>query len=313
MPGPKSIRAATVLLAAFVMASAQPLSAQSTPASEMDVLNAVASWVEASNAGPPGTMPLIRGFNASVGMTSQYDSLSGGWWLLTPTLAYRLNRHFSLDLGTPIYLYVPIYENAGTTARPAYRYVIHRGLLGDTHMSLRGNWYSRVGGYSASASLALPTGQDRYGLGAGEVTYDLNNHLERDLRWVIPEIELGEGNTSTLVDPRIRKDYISVGPIAHFQAGISVPLPHAIYFDAEAYEELPLAQDLVYSTRGAGKKKVTTSTNVGPAEDNGMLSTLDIPLSPHVVFSGFYSHSIRNNDDVGGFTLTFLLRGRHPE
>jgi hypothetical protein len=185
--------------------------------------------------------------------------------------------------------------------------------LGDTHISARGDWYSRRGGYSATVSLGLPTGDDKSGLGAGEVTYDLNNHLERNFRWVIPEIELGEGNTSTLVDPRIRKDYISVGPIAHFQAGISVPLPHGIYFDAEAYEELPLAQDLVYSTRGSGKRKVTTSTNVGPAEDNGMLSTLDIPLSPHVMLSGFYNHSIRNNDDVGGFTLTFLLRGRRSE
>ena len=50
-------------------------------------------------------------------------------------------------------------------------------------------------------------------------------------------------------------------------------------FEADAYEELPLAKDLVYSTTGKGKKKVTTSTNEDPAEDNGFITSLDIPLT----------------------------------
>jgi hypothetical protein len=84
------------------------------------------------------------------------------------------------------------------------------------------------------------------------------------------------------------KSYVAVGPLAHFQAGTSVSLPHDMEFEADAYEELPLATDVVYSTTGKGKKKVTTSTNEDPAEDNGFITSLDIPLTRHVTLSGFY-------------------------
>ena len=64
----------------------------------------------------------------------------------------------------------------------------------------------------------------------------------------------------------------------------------------------------MYSTTIKGKKKVTTATNTDPGEDNGFITSLDIPLSPHVTLSGFYSRSLRDHDDVGGFSFTFLLR-----
>ena len=46
-----------------------------------------------------------------------------------------------------------------------------------------------------------------------------------------------------------------MGPLAHFQAGASIYLPWNCTFEADAYEELPLAKNLVYSTTGKGKKK----------------------------------------------------------
>ena len=80
-------------------------------------------------------------------------------------------------------------------------------------------------------------------------------------------------------------------------------------FEAEAYEELPLDNNLVYSTTGKGKKKVTTSTNIDPAEDNGFLTSLDIPLSRRVTMSGFYNRSLRDRDDVGGFLVYVSAEG----
>jgi hypothetical protein len=280
----------------------------------MDMLNALAaSSLDSTDVAPVGFIPRMRGFNAGVSTTSQYDSLSGGTSLLTTMLAYRFSPHFSVDAAAPIYVYISIYQNTGTAAKPVYRYVTHRGLLGDTQLSLRTSWYSRAVAYTGSVSLGMPSGNDAYGLGAGRVTYDINNHFERTFHWLTPEIELGEGDTSTLVDQRVRKNYVSVGPMAHFHAGFGFLLPHGMTFDAEVYEQLPLGKDLVYSTTGKGKKKVTTATNVGPAEDNGLLSSLDIPLSPHVTFSGFYNRSIRDADDVGGLSLTFLLRASRTE
>ena len=79
-------------------------------------------------------------------------------------------------------------------------------------------------------------------------------------------------------------------------------------FEADAYEELPLAKNLVYSTTIRGKKKITTATNTDPGEDNGFITSLDIPLSPHLTLSGFYNRSLRDHIDVSGFSFTFLLK-----
>lgn len=289
--------------------SAKAAAAQATPSSDIDLLTSLtAASLEAPDLGPLGIVPLRRGFNASFTTTSQHDAASAWSWLLTPVIAYRFNRHFSVDASTPLYVYIGIFQNVGTTAKPVYNYSIQHALWGDTQVSFRHNWSPRLFDFSGSISLGFPSGNDARGLGAGQVTYDINNHLERRFWRLAPEIELGEGNTSTLVDPRIRKSYVSVGPMAHFQAGFGFLLPHNLTLDAQVYEQLPLAQDLVYSTTGKGKKKVTTATNIGPAEDNGLLSLLDIPMSPHLTLSGFYNRSIRDGDDLAGFSISFLLR-----
>ena len=67
-------------------------------------------------------------------------------------------------------------------------------------------------------------------------------------------------------------------------------------------------KNLVYSTTGKGKKKITTATNIDPGEDNGFITSLDIPLTPHLTLSGFYSRSLRDHNDVAGFSFTFLLK-----
>lgn len=303
------------LLTLLVIAlSALPAAGQATSSSDIDLLNALAAAsLDTPDLGPVGIIPLGRGFNASVMTTSQHDAAAEWSWLLTPVIAYRFNRHYSVDASTPIYVYIGIFEKGGTTAKPVYDYSIEHALWGDTQVSLRQTWYPRLFDYNGSVSLGIPSGNDARGLGAGQLTYDINNHFERRFWRFSPEIELGEGNTSTLVDPRIRKSYVSVGPMAHFQAGFGFLLPHNMVLDAQAYEQLPLAKDLVYSTTGRGKKKVITATNVGPAEDNGLFSSLDIPMSPHLTLSGFYNRSIRDGDDLTGFSITYLLRSLSSE
>lgn len=283
-------------------------SSQATPESVLDELSGVVALASANDAGPPGIIPVQRGFNASIGSTSQHDSTIGWLSLLTPNAAYRFNRYFSVDAGAPIYMYLNTYINSGTDAKPDYHYVIQGGLFGDTSVSFHLDTLSRLVNYSATVSMGLPSGSTEVGLGAGQPTYDVNNHFEKTFGIFTPEIEVGQGDASSLVDQRILKSYISVGPMAHFQAGTYVDLPFNLGFESEAYELLPLDTNLIYSTSGKGKKKVTTSTNIDPAEDNGFLTSLDIPVSPHVTLSGFYDHSLRDHEDVAGFSLTWLLR-----
>jgi hypothetical protein len=299
-------RCSALLLLAAAIAGDAPGQSASIP--EMELLSSITAAASGNDTGPAGMIPVMHGFNFALVTSSQHDSSSGWSSLLMPNLAYRFNQHFSIDAEAPIYTYINIYENAGKATKPVYRYVPEAGACGDTRLSLHLDALTRSLYYSGAVSMGMPSGNTKLGLGAGEVTYDFNNHFEKSFRMFTPELEIGVGDASSLVDQRIRKDYISVGPMAHFQTGVAVALPWNMSFEANAYEQLPLSKDLIYSTTGSGKKKKTTVTNVGPAEDNGFLTSLDIPLSPHVTMSGFYSRSLRNRDDVAGFSFTFLLR-----
>jgi len=154
-----------------------------------------------------------------------------------------------------MYLYINIDANVGTTAKPAYAYKPQKGVFGDTALSFHADATAWTVNYNATVSMAMPSGNTDYGLGAGQVTYNLNNHFERSFGIFTPDLELGEGDTSALMDQRVLKSYVAVGPLAHFQAGTSVDLPRKMSFEADAYEELPLAKDLVYSTTGKGRKR----------------------------------------------------------
>lgn len=306
--------ASLVFIAAAVPAGrAQAVQAQMTheqvaEASDLNELGGLSAAAMTNDSGPAGIIPVAKGFNVSLGTTSQHDSSSGWSSLLTPNVAYRLNRYISVDAGVPMYMYINIDANIGTKAKPVYAYTTKNNVFGDTSLSFHGDVSALTVDYNGTVSLSLPSGNTDYGLGAGQVTYNINNHFERNFDLFTPDIEFGFGDTSALVNQRVLKSYVAVGPMAHFQVGTSVDLPLRMSFEADAYEELPLDNNLVYSTTGKGKKKVTTATNTDPAEDNGFITSLDIPLSRHVTMSGFYSRSLRDHDDVGGFSFTFLLK-----
>jgi hypothetical protein len=298
----------TVLHPAAGAQATPAVRAATAPNLDLDELLAVSTASTVNDDGPAGIIPETRGFNASLGTSSQHDSTNGWSSILTPNMAFRFNRYFSADAGVPLYAYVNVYSNVGTDAKPLYAYNTRSGAFGDLSLSFEADTSFSSIGYSATVSMGLPSGNTNYGLGAGQVTYNINNHFEKDVRRFTPDIELGFGDTSALVEERVLKSYVAVGPLAHFQAGTSVYLPWNCSFEADAYEELPLAKNIVYSTTGKGKKKVTIATNEDPAEDNGFITSLDIPLSPHVTLSGFYNRSLRDHDDVAGFSFTLLLK-----
>lgn len=258
--------------------------------------------------GPAGIVPARKGFNLSLGTTSQHDSSNGWSSLLTPNLAYRFNPHFSVDAGAPIYDYINILKTGGTKLRPTYTSVTRHFAAGDTtlngHMQFDPDFLS----YELTATVGFPSGDTASGLGAGQVTYSFVNHFDKSFGIFTPLVELGIGDSSSLEQTRVRKSYVAVGTMAHFQAGTSVDLPYRTSFSASAYEELPLAAQTIFSTTGRGKKKVTTATTKSVGEDNGFETSLDIPLNPHVTLSGFYNRSLRSHIDTAGFSFTFLLK-----
>lgn len=264
--------------------------------------------VTASASGPAGIIPAARGPNASLITATQHDSNNGWSFILTPGVAFRFSPALSLNASVPIYAYITVLQNVGTKAKPVYAYQTKHGVPGDAALSAVLEMHPELVQYSATFGIGLPTGKTAYGLGSGHVGYNLNNHFEKDFGIVTPNIEVGVANSSNLIAGRVHKSYTSAGTLAHFQVGASVDLTHNISFEADGYEDMPLATAIIYSTTGHGKKAATSASSASAAEDNGINTSLDCPLSGHLTVSGFFDHSIRSQYDVVGFSLTFLLK-----
>jgi len=256
------------------------------------------------DTGPAGIVPAARGFNASLITATQHDSSNGWSYILTPGIAWRFNPTLSVNASAPVYAYINVVQNIGTKTNPVYVQQAKHGVPGDTALSGIFELHPQLLSYSATFTLGLPSGNTAYGLGAGHVSYNFNNHFEKDLGVFTPNVEAGIANSSSLIPTRAHKSYTSAGTLAHFQAGASIDLPHNISLEADAYEDMPVSASTIYSN----KRKVTTTATTDTAEDNGLTTSLDIPLNTHITLSGFYTHSIRGQYDVGGFSLTFLLK-----
>jgi hypothetical protein len=298
---------AAVLVCLIGVAISSSALAQNATKAELEELAAIRAASRDGN-GSPQRFRFLRGFDTSLTTSSQHDS-SGGWTsIFYPNLAWRLNPHFGVDVSVPAYIYLDTFPNISATTRPLYVRRPEKGAWGDTVLNFEYDAPVHRSIYSGIFSLGLPSGHTGYGIGAGQATYSFNNWLERNMGRFTPNVALGYGNTSTLINQGVLRDYIAVGPTAHFPAGSSFALTRMISFNAAAYEELPLAKDLIYSTTGKGKKAVTTATNADPGEDNGFLTSLAIPVSGHLTMTGFYSRSLRDHTDITGFAFTLVGR-----
>jgi len=273
-----------------------------------------------NSEGPAGMVPFTRGFNASLITTSQHDSTSGWSNLLTPNVAWRFNRHFSMNSEVPVYTYLDVSVVTGQpiiAGIPTNTYALETKnfQVGDTTIAGDFELHPRFLDYNFTATLGAPTGNFPYGLGAGQYTYNLNNRFEHTfLGWLSPAIELGIGDSSSLIDASIRKSFVAVGEQAHFLAGLTIALPwFEAAFSSDAYEDMPLSTQTVTNITNKGKKgtvklvKSTSQEAIG--EDNGFANTLEIPISSHFSLSGFYNRSLRNHEDTAGFSIAYLLRG----
>lgn len=273
----------------------------------------------ANSLGPAGIVPSYRGYNASLISSSQHDSISGWSNLVTPSLAYRFNRWMSVDVSTPIFLYLHTQSTTATDGRPLTGFTTvsreQHGVVGDTvlaaHVYLPTFTPRHTTLYdTVSGLLIAPTGSVSDGVGAGKTTYNITNHLEAASHWS-PYVDLGIGTSSRVQNRRLQRDQTSRGLLANFAVGGRVAMPRRVVFTLEAYEQLPLGSQQVSSTevrQGGPPQTNQITTTAGVAEDNGFNTALDIPLSPHVTLSGFYSRSLRQHEDIAGFSLTFLLK-----
>ena len=256
----------------------------------------------------PGLSGLLRGFNAGLTISGLHDASTGWATLAQPAIGYSFNNIFAIDVTVPIYMY-RLAESRAANPRPNQLLVNQRGEPGDVVVGLHAQFLPKYFVYEGTVSATAPTGDEEYGLTSGRATFDFSNLFQHSFKTVTPSLEMGVGDSITLVNRLVNKNYTSLGPLAHFQLGVSFPLFHGISFQSNAYELLPVGDQKIYQsvTRRGTAALVVTGHNV--TEDNGFTNSLDVPLDAHTTLSAYYSRSLRLHDDVVSFGITYVLRG----
>jgi hypothetical protein len=266
----------------------------------------------------PGLSTFFDGLNAGVTYSAIHSSSVGWYSAATPAISYSFSRRYSADASTSIYFHRLADSKADAPSHPP---VNGRVDPGDTLIGFHAFFEPGSLQDTITAALTAPTGNQAKGFGAGQVTYDFSNHLERYFDQLGVILDLGAGNSSGLFNDLVAKDYSSVGGLAHFESGLVYWFPHRSYLQAVAYEQLPLGSQTVYRTvpRGgairangddAGDENLPPPTVSTMAEDNGFTTIAGLPLTRHVTLSGYYNRSLRQNLDTVSFGFTYVLRGK---
>src|SRR6266849_49326 len=225
---------------------------------------------------------------------------------INSTVGYIFNAHFSMDMGVP-YLFVrPSSSKTGTTSVAG---------MGNPYVGLK---YSRKGpslDFSTSLNGAVPVGSSAKGLSTGRVTFDWDNHFAHGFGLFTPFLDVGLANSAP--DTRfLRRPYISLGKLAHFEGGSEVDLGDKFSVSASGYYILPWGPQQIF-VRGKKSSSGSTKGGAGLTRDDGINLGLDYNLSPSVELSAGYSYSaysVLNTVSFGvELNVASWLRNRHGE
>ncbi len=279
----------------------------------------------------PGLAARLRGLNAGITVLGVHDSSAGWYTLFIPAASFSFARRFSVDASMPVYFYrlaettvtttttnpgpggpgqpgQPTQTTTTTTLQP------RTWDPGDGVLAVHGNFaVSRLQDV-ITTSMTLPSGDSDSGLSTGRVTFDFDNHAQINVSRAGLLLDLGVGDSSNLVNRLVTKDYTSLGPLAHFQTGVLVPLLGRSSFQAVAYEQLPIGDNKLYTTlKRPGYPDRTVVSGRSVSEDNGFTNSLSVPLSSHLTLQGYYNRSLRLHLDTAAASLTWVWRGyRRP-
>jgi hypothetical protein len=232
----------------------------------------------------------------------------------TTTTGYIFNQHFSVNAGVP-FLFVRGTTSTGTTTSS--------NGVGDAFGQLLFAFKNPVVNYGSSFTFGLPTGDSSRGLSTGRVTFDCSNAFAREFgRWT-PFVNLGAGNS--LFDTKYwHRPFLTLGGVAHFEAGTAFDLGKSLTLSASAYAVAPWGTQKVYSrivTKSGGPGPGSGATKHGRVfqgnalttgdssvdRDNGYNADLDFNPIKYVDIDLAYSHSVHYQLDTVSFGISFNL------
>ncbi len=250
-----------------------------------------------------------RGWNGWAAFSAVYDAQLGFSGNVEPAVAYRLDRHYSADAMLPIYFFINGYTYRNGVVVDNHL-TSHTGELGDTTISGHAQFSPAWLDSTTTLAFNAPTGNARYGLSTGRVTYVALNDFETTVGALVPDIQLGFGDSSDLVNRRVQRNYDTLGSLAYFQGGASYAAPRSIDLQGDVYEQLPLGNQKIYTVVVRHKKKVPLLRSNGNAEDNGVTTSVNWAATRHMDLTTYYNRSFRLRDNTFGFTVTFGVKAR---
>src|SRR6267154_1362898 len=189
-----------------------------------------------------------QGFSSYTSVNANHDSSSGWSTITTPSVRYDFNHIFGVEMGIPYYISHNGYDTTVAVRRNQVQpLVTSYNSLGDLYLSLNFTAPLTVVGYKATITGTAPTGDTSSGISTGRPTFDLNNHFDHPFSFFTPLVEFGIGDSSALIDKRVRRPYTTLGPLSHFRAGSSFDFLKIFSFEATAYEDLPIGDQKVFS------------------------------------------------------------------
>ena len=258
----------------------------------------------------PGVGTLLHGLNAGITFSGVHDSSVGWYTVATPALSYAISRHYAADISFSVYPSREV-QNNDPGAPPNQQLVLATGELSDTFVGLHGTFNARKLRDTATASFTIPTGDNAEGLGAGKVTFDFSDHVEHYVRKTGLVLDFGIGDSSGLFNRLVTSNYTSVGALAHFQEGVVFWLFGHNSIQSEAYEQIPIGNQTLYTNPGPpGSSGVTVVSGNGLGHDSGVTTSVAIPLTSNLTLSGYYNRSFEQNIDTVSMGITYVLRGR---
>jgi hypothetical protein len=266
-------------------------------------------------SGPAPKDESYRGMTLNTSFDGSFDSSSKVFDWITTT-GYIFNQHFSVNAGVPV-LFVRGTTSTGTTTSS--------NGLGDAFGQLLFSFKNPAVNYGSSITFGLPTGDSSKGLTSGRVTFDWSNAFAREFgRWT-PFANLGAGNS--LMDTKYwHRPFVTLGAVAHFEAGAAFDLGRSLTLTASAYDVAPWGAQKVYSktvTRAGGgptgtgpgsskhgrvyQDNAVTKGDSSIDRDNGFNADLDFSPAKYVDFDLAYSHSVHYQLDTVSFGINFNL------
>jgi hypothetical protein len=196
------------------------------------------------------------------------------------TFGYAFNAHFSVDFGIPFLFVNPSTSKTGTTSVSSF---------GNPYLGMTYSRKSEALNYGTSLNGSIPASTTAKGLSTGRVTFDWSNHFDHDFGNVTPFLDLGIANSVS--DTRyFHRPFISLGKLAHFEAGPEFDLGDKWSVTASGYYILPWGPQKIYER---GKEKSSGGATGGPSltRDAGANIGLDYQATRFVDLSAGYSYS----------------------